>query len=180
MFSQFVLLLKLGADALATSLKNPSVVSLITAQVAAQEGWWMLWLSTTFLCPKHPLQFVGPQELHQLWRVTVFSSGVLDHAQHWGCRAPLLIERNPKPSFLKVIMRQWYKTLFSSSKVLKFITVRVFNLFLYLKPASDLHLQFKAYSILEKYFCFYSGKKKKKKFIRCQSFTQPKSITRSI
>lgn len=77
--------------------------------------------------------------------------------------------------FLKVIMRQWFKVLFSSSKVLKFITVWVFNSFLYLKSASDLHLQFKAYSILERYFCFYSEKTKIiKNCIRWQSFTYTK------
>lgn len=72
-------------------------------------------------------------------------------------------------------MSQWFKVLFSSSKVLKFITVGAFNLFLYLKPASDLQLQFKEYAILERYFCFYSEKTKIiKNCIGCQSFIHTK------
>lgn len=136
----------------------------------------MLWISVTCHLSVPQTSTAVCRELDQLWRVTGFSSGVLGHAQHWGCRAPLLVERNPNPSFLKVIMKQWFKVLFSSIKVLKFITVWEFNLLLYLKPASDLHLQFKAYSKLESYFCFYSEKNPnhKKNCMRCQSFTHTK------
>ena len=69
-----------------------------------------------------PLQSAGPQELDQPLSMASFSYGVLHHTQHRACRTSLLVERNPNHSFPKVVMRQWFKVLFSSSKVLKFIT----------------------------------------------------------
>lgn len=64
------------------------------------------------------LQSAGLQKLDQPWRVAGLSYGVLGHAQHRACRASLLVERNPNNSFLKVVMRQWFKVLFSIQRCL--------------------------------------------------------------
>lgn len=157
--------------------KCPSVFLPITAQAGAKEDGEPLgfpWPATP-PCPEQPLQSAGPQKLHQPWSTAGFSYGVLGHAQHLACTASLLVERNPNHSFLKVVMRQWFKVLLSSSKVLKFITVWVFTVFLYLKSASDLYLQFEAYSLSERCSCFYLGKKKiLKNCVRCQNLTHIK------
>jgi len=47
-------------------------------------------------------------------------------------------------------------------------------IFLYLKSASDLHLQFEAYCISERCSCFYMKKKIIKNCVRSQNFTHIK------